>query len=366
MPATDGSRAIRQLVRWYGTHKRDLPWRDINDAYFIFVSEIMLQQTQVDRVIPKFKTWVKRFPTWNALADAKTPDLLAAWAGLGYNNRALRLRDAARQVMRDGVPTDEDGWKRLPGVGTYTAAALAEFANHRYAVVIDTNVRRVAGRAFLGIVHPQPTHDSRIRRSLLTNIPRRGRHWDIPQAFMDLGASICLPMPSCATCPLKTTCLAAPKFLSGKVMRRTRTTTTEYRHAGKKHPDRIYRGRILTLIRERGPTRLSAIGPNVDTTFDAVRDNAWLETMVHRLIKDGILTMKKGGHVSLTETQTAVFARSESDERRGNLTEILRPDRSHRRIKVRLLRRGTPRNDGIQYMKTPRVTGVSSTCVAFR
>ncbi|MFH1078129.1 MAG: A/G-specific adenine glycosylase [Patescibacteria group bacterium] len=289
----DGPRAIRQLVRWYGGHKRTLPWRDIDDAYRIFVSEIMLQQTQVDRVIPKFETWVERFPTWKALADAKTADLLHAWAGLGYNNRALRLREAARLVVHDGVPTDEDGWKRLPGVGPYTAAALAEFANHRYAVVIDTNVRRVTGRIILGIPHPTPAHDTRIRRQLLANVPRRGRHWDIPQAFMDLGSLICLPTPSCATCPLKTTCLAAQKFLSGKATRPRRTTSRENRHDEKPYPDRIYRGRILAYVREHGPTRLAAIGAHIDMTFDAIRDNAWLEAMVRRLEKDGIVSISK-------------------------------------------------------------------------
>ncbi|MCI0478951.1 A/G-specific adenine glycosylase [Candidatus Uhrbacteria bacterium] len=265
------------------------------------MSEIMLQQTQVERVIPKFGLWMRRFPTWTSLATAKTSDLLRAWAGLGYNIRALRLRDAARHVVEHGVPEEEIGWRALPGVGPYAAAALTEFAGHRFAVVIDTNVRRVAGRLFLGIPHPMPSHDARIRRALLECVPRRGRHWDVPQAFMDLGSSVCLPTPSCTTCPLRTMCGSAAAFLSGNV-RRPRRTMAERRQEGKPHPDRIYRGRILATVRERGPIRLGRLGTLIDPTFDPIRDGGWIERIIGRMAKDGVVAVSNKRIVSIPRT----------------------------------------------------------------
>ena len=238
MKDADEREAIRALLAWYRKNKRILPWRDVDDAYRVFISEIMLQQTQVDRVIPKFREWIHQFPTWKRLADAKTADLLHAWAGLGYNRRALQVREAARQVVERGEPKDEGEWRALKGVGPYTAAALTEFANHRPAIVIDTNVRRVAGRLFLGRPHPTLSDDARLRGILARIVPRRGRHWDVPQAFMDLGSAICLPSPQCAVCPLRRRCLAAPKFLSGMGPKRRMVRTKERRHANKPHLSR--------------------------------------------------------------------------------------------------------------------------------
>src|SRR6187397_813904 len=116
------------LLRWYERERRDLPWRRTRDPYAILVSEVMLQQTQVARVVPRYEAWLERWPTAPALAEAPVADVLREWVGLGYNRRALRLREACAVVARDGWPRDADGLRALPGIGPYTAAAVASFA----------------------------------------------------------------------------------------------------------------------------------------------------------------------------------------------------------------------------------------------
>src|ERR1700704_6553728 len=134
------------LLRWYADHGRDLPWRGTRDPYRVLVSEVMLQQTQAARVVPYLERFLARFPDERALAAAPTADILAAWSGLGYNRRALALQRAARIVAREGWPRDEAGLRRLPGVGPYTAAAVASFAFGAHVPAVDTNARRVIER----------------------------------------------------------------------------------------------------------------------------------------------------------------------------------------------------------------------------
>ena len=190
----------RRLLAWYALHKRDLPWRKTRDPYRIFVSELMLQQTQVDRVLPKYRAFIGRFRTWRSLADAKTSDLIHAWAGLGYNRRALYARDAAKHVIAYGVPVEETYWRRLKGVGPYMAAALTEFANGKRALVIDTNIRRVIGRVALGRPYPGPADDPRIlraleRRSRSRTATSRRRAWTsrTPSAFLARRSALVAP-----------------------------------------------------------------------------------------------------------------------------------------------------------------------------
>ena len=134
------------VLAWYDAHGRDLPWRRTRDPYAILVSEVMAQQTQVGRVVEYYERWLARWPTAAALAAASPADVLTAWVGLGYNRRALRLREAAAIVARDGWPRDAAGLRALPGVGPYTAAAVASFAFGERVAAVDTNVRRVAAR----------------------------------------------------------------------------------------------------------------------------------------------------------------------------------------------------------------------------
>lgn len=284
-----------RLLRWYGTHKRDLPWRKTRNPYRIFVSEIMLQQTQVDRVIGFYRAWMKRFPTWQALADATTPDLLHAWAGLGYNRRALQLRDAARQVMQNGVPQTMEDWKTLKGVGPYTASAIQAIVARERLVVIDTNVRRVAGRFLLGVPYPALTDDARIARAIDRALPVHERAWEFPQMLMDVGTAICTSKnPDCARCPLRTECRAARLFLSGNAGTKPRAVVRERRQDGKSFPDRIYRGRILAAVRSGARHTSRSIGATVDPTFRASRDQEWIERMLLRLERDGMIVVSRG------------------------------------------------------------------------
>jgi len=168
------------LLSWFDHHGRDLPWRRTHDPYAILVSEVMLQQTQVERVVPRYRDWLERWPTANDLAGAAPGDVVRAWQGLGYNRRALCLHRAAQIVARDGWPAD---LTELPGVGPYTAAAVRSFAWGEPVLPVDTNVRRVqerTGRTFSAAAG---------------------------QALMDLGATVCLArIPRCNACPLAPGC----------------------------------------------------------------------------------------------------------------------------------------------------------------
>src|SRR2546427_2001569 len=168
------------LLRWFSTFSRPLPWRHTEDPYAVLVSEVMAQQTQVERVVPRWRRWLERWPTVEALAAASPADVIREWQGLGYNRRGLNLHRAARAVAEHGWPDD---LTELPGVGPYTAAAVANFSFGRGELPIDTNVRRVqerTGHAFS---------------------PRAA------QALMDLGATICLArIPRCDKCPLAARC----------------------------------------------------------------------------------------------------------------------------------------------------------------
>jgi len=168
------------LLRWYETHGRELPWRRTRDPYAILVSEVMLQQTQVPRVVPRYLAWLERWPTAGALAAARRSDVILAWQGLGYNRRAVNLHRAAQIVAELGWPDDLTD---LPGVGPYTAAAIECFARGRDVVPEDTNVRRVRERS-------GGTFDG-----------------ECAQALMDLGATVCLArVPRCSACPLAPGC----------------------------------------------------------------------------------------------------------------------------------------------------------------
>lgn len=189
------------LLNWYAMARRDLPWRGEADPYLALVSESMLQQTQVDRVIPKFDVFIDRWPTVTDLADADTTELLATWSGLGYNSRALRLKAAARVIHASGWPTSAVELQKLPGVGPYTAAAIASIAFGEDVPAIDTNLKRVlsrwAGKPLTGVI---------LRDIADEALGSPSGDWN--QAIMDLGATLCRPRrPQCSECPVSTWCL---------------------------------------------------------------------------------------------------------------------------------------------------------------
>jgi len=195
----------RQLLRWYGVHQRKLPWRGINDPYRTWVSEIMLQQTRVAAVLEHYDRFLRRFPTVERLARAPESAVLAAWSGLGYYRRARMLHAAARQVVREhrGVfPTSAEAWRELPGIGRYTAAAIASIAFGEPVAVVDGNVERVLRRIFAWDGKPVGAMWAAAERLLSPDRPG-----DFNQAMMELGATICLPAdPLCAKCPVARWC----------------------------------------------------------------------------------------------------------------------------------------------------------------
>ena len=197
------------LLAWYDAHARTLPWRarpgERADPYRVWLSEVMLQQTTVAAVAPRFVAWITRWPDFASLAAASDADVMAAWAGLGYYARARNLLATARAIAADGVPDTEAGWRALPGIGDYTAAAIAAIAFGRRAVVIDANVERVVARLF-AIATPLPTGKPAIRMAAdaITPAVRAG---DFAQAMMDLGATICTSRnPRCLLCPVRAAC----------------------------------------------------------------------------------------------------------------------------------------------------------------
>lgn len=199
-----------------------MPWRRTRDPYRILVSEVMLQQTQVERVIPKYHEWVERYPDLESLARASAHEVREAWRPLGYNVRPLRLREIARQAAHDGgrLPDTREGLLALKGVGPYTAGAVLSFAYGKPAPILDTNVRRVLQRVFVGGRRSRTRTMWALSEALL---PRR-RPYDFNQALMDLGATVCTARaPRCPQCPMRTICRYAEAFgRTGAIARRAK------------------------------------------------------------------------------------------------------------------------------------------------
>ena len=231
------------LLDWYAREARDLPWRRTRDPYAILVAEVMLQQTQVDRVIPKWYAWLERFPTLAELAASSRADAIRAWQGLGYNLRAVRLHEIARQAVAEfgGVlPRTVEDLLRLKGVGRYTAGAVACFAFEQPAAMVDTNVRRVLSRVF-------DLDPSKVEAFAQSVVPGHAAYaWN--QALMDLGATLCRSRrPRCLLCPLLDEC-GGPRSAGA---RRAKTAPSEAFSSS----NRYFRGRILDALRAIPPGR---------------------------------------------------------------------------------------------------------------
>jgi A/G-specific adenine glycosylase len=209
-PPTARRRFRRALLAWYEVHGRDLPWRRTVDPYHILVSEIMLQQTQVDRVLPKYHEWLARYPSLEALAEASEVDVACSWRPLGYNIRPRRLHAIAREAVAryDGqLPSDAETLLSFKGIGAYTAGAIRSFAFGQRAAILDTNVARVLFRVFVGRgdakAHSTRKHLWAVSEAL---VPRK-RIFDFNQALMDLGAMVCVARkPRCLVCPMTAIC----------------------------------------------------------------------------------------------------------------------------------------------------------------
>jgi len=208
----------KQLRAWYRRNARDLPWRKTRDAYHILVSELMLQQTQVSRVVTYYGEFLEEFPTLGHVARAKPSKVTEAWDGLGYYARARNLHKLAREVTHDGrapdnrLPSDTAELRALPGIGAYTAGAVSSFAYERRAALVDTNVARVLQRVFAPRVKIKSTKGQRTLWGIAESIlPRTGRAtWTHNQALMELGALVCTArVAHCDRCPVRSVCRSA-------------------------------------------------------------------------------------------------------------------------------------------------------------
>ncbi len=273
----------RSILRWYRRAARDLPWRRTKDPYAILVSEIMLQQTQVVRVIPKYRSFLKRFPTLASLAGAPLADVLRAWSGLGYNGRARRLWECARSaVAQHGgmLPRDAATLALLPGVGRYTAGAIASFAFGARVAAVDTNVRRVLGRAIDAV---DDVGDRRAWELAELALPKSAAgEWN--QAVMDVGALFCRPVPKCAACPARGVCrgrsLARPD--RGHARRQPRFEGSR----------RFFRGRIVAALAIAPALSLLELGGQVKDGFGKT-DLPWLEELLASLQSDGLVAVDR-------------------------------------------------------------------------
>ncbi len=288
----------RKLLLWYRTNGRDLPWRKTHDPYKILVSEIMLQQTQVDRVKEKYHSWLTRFPTVQDLAKTSPKAVLLEWSGLGYNRRALSLHTAAQQIVNDynGIfPNTVEELMKLKGVGRYTASAIASFAFHKPTPIVDTNVKRVLGRMFLGYKTLARYIDTDEPFWVLKEriLPKSKNAYDFNQGIMDFGAMTCTArQPKCGECPMQKICKSYPGILKAdNELLRVKKKRKEPLYYGK--PRRIWRGNILTLLKGVN-TSLTVlyIGKHIQADWDATRTK-WLKEILNTLEKDNMIDIQK-------------------------------------------------------------------------
>ncbi len=298
------------LLQWYAAQKRDLPWRATHDPYAILVSEIMLQQTQVDRVLPKYFQFLAAFPTLADLANAPTADVISVWVPLGYNMRAVRLQAIARQVLTEHhgrIPDTIEELLTLKGIGRYTAGAIACFAYHKQVATVDTNIRRVVHRIFLGLDSPTPKINDTQMLTLAERVLPPGEAYNWNQALMDLGATICTSSnPRCTQCPMQENCAAYAEmgqhslFPSGTVLRQLRKVAEKkvgYQSQPFTSTNRYFRGRIVDLLRSLAADQrlsLEELGPRIKLEFSN-NDLPWLETIVQGLAKDGLIDYTEEG-----------------------------------------------------------------------
>ncbi len=274
------------VLDWYADHARDLPWRRPGtSAWAVLVSEVMLQQTPVRRVEPRWREWMARWPTPADLAEAPAAEVLRAWDRLGYPRRALRLQEAARAITAEHggqVPTAEQTLRTLPGIGDYTAAAVTAFAYRRHAVVLDTNVRRVLARAVRGEALPPPSprrSETELAASLLPDDGAAAARVSV--AVMELGALVCTARsPRCEHCPLADRCawLAAGRPADAHAHRR--------RPQAWHGTDRQARGRVMAALRDRD--ELAAVD-----AADLWPDPVQRERILAALVRDGLAEVER-------------------------------------------------------------------------
>ncbi len=286
----EAARFRRSLMAWYRENGRHgLPWRVTRDTYAVLVSEVMLQQTQVERVLPYYTAWLERWPTFAALASATPADVIREWRGLGYNRRALNLQRLAVTLLQGyagELPASPATLRKLPGIGPYTAAAIQSFAREQPIAAADTNIARVLARAFFGATTPRDVPARSLSEAAEALLPSRDvRHHNL--ALTDLGTMVCMSRaPRCAECPVARLCAwKAAGYPPGQA---TRKPAPRF-----EHPARFARGRIVDALRAAPATaaELAAMLP----AQHAARIGHYLEA----LEKDALIAPAADGLWSL-------------------------------------------------------------------
>lgn len=276
----------KEITSWFAANKRDLPWRN-STAWGVLVSEFMLQQTPVVRVLPKWNEWMERWPTARDLAAASTSEVITAWGRLGYPRRALRLHECARIISAeyDGqVPDSEEILRSLPGIGDYTAAAIAAFAYDAPTLVLDINIRRLFSRLIDGVDAPKPSPSKEERAARMNLMPHSNPHvW--AAATMELGALVCTSRnPRCDQCPVSSMCRwRAAGFPLSDQPRKTQAW-----HG----TDRQCRGVIVQALRENASLSRNEIQKLWD-------EESQVEKALSTLIDDGLICLNNGSLYSL-------------------------------------------------------------------
>lgn len=294
-----------ELLAWFESNRRDLPWRRTRDPYRILVSEVMLQQTQVDRVLPYYEQFLSIFPTVAALADAPISIVITFWAGLGYNRRAVNLQRTAQAVVEQygGVfPRDPGKLTRLPGIGPYTAGAIACFAFEEPVAFLDTNMKRVIHRLVTGPDLPQPVLSDKQLLGLAERLLPPEDAWRWNQALIEFGALHCTARkPACVVCPQQAVCAAFPSIQS--VIAALPAGTRKKKEVPFEGSNRYYRGRLVDSLRNLDGTgiALSALGPMVRADYTP-EQSEWLRQLAHGLQRDGLVRIAEETSAYSTET----------------------------------------------------------------
>ena len=289
----------RKILRWYNFHQRNLPWRHHPTPYHVLVSEIMLQQTQVSRVIVKFKEFTEKFPTLADLARASTAEVIRAWSGMGYNRRALLLHTFAQVVVKkyNGViPDSANILRTLPGIGPYTAGAIASFAYNQPEPAIDVNIRRIYLRYFKGKDQGLPMgkkEESELYDLIKSTIPE-GKSAELHNALMDFGSLVCTrDDPQCSECPLQKSCSFYPLYQKNKgkaIFTAEKRQEPGIYEQDRYIPNRLFRGRIVEFVRrnEGEEISLAELGKAVKKDY-RTSEQKWLLSLCSALEQDGLL-----------------------------------------------------------------------------
>ncbi len=275
----------KTLLKWYremGRH--DLPWRKTSSLYCIAVSEIMLQQTNVPKVIGKYADFLDRFPTVEVLASARQSDVLKMWQGLGYNRRAINLYKMAQCIVDDydgKFPESIDALGDLPGIGPYTRAAILAFGRNADVSAVDVNIDRFVRR-----LHGLRVWDKKLSEKIIAQYVPQGKSRDWHGGVMDFASVICTKRkPKCLQCPFNKVCKSYPDPDDYTVIKKREVGRTE---CGKHIPRRIYRGRIVEVLRKQ-PYTANEIGQHVKKDWNAQHDKKWLDDILKTLQKEEMI-----------------------------------------------------------------------------